>query len=131
MTGWSSVGSAAVVAGGHSGSFAARLGDTTPTSGDSSISQTFTPPAGATQLSLWYKETCPDTVKFDWALATLLDNTTGTSTTVIPKGCQTKPWRLATASVVAGHSYTLTLVNHDDNFPGDATFTLYDDVVIQ
>jgi len=25
---------------------------------------------------------------------------------------------------------TLTLVNHDDNFPVDATYTLYDDVVL-
>jgi hypothetical protein len=35
------------------------------------------------------------------------------------------------ASVTAGHSYTLTLTSHDDNFAGDATYTLYDDVVVQ
>ena len=33
-----------------------------------------------------------------------------------------------TASVTAGHSYTLTLVSHDDNYAGDPTYTLYDDV---
>jgi serine protease len=30
--------------------------------------------------------------------------------------------------VTAGHSYTLTLTSHDDNYPGDPTYTLYDDV---
>jgi len=29
---------------------------------------------------------------------------------------------------VAGHSYTLTLTNHDDNCPIDPTYTLFDDV---
>jgi hypothetical protein len=32
------------------------------------------------------------------------------------------------ATVVAGHSYTLSLISHDDNFASDPTFTLYDDV---
>jgi hypothetical protein len=35
------------------------------------------------------------------------------------------------ASVTAGHSYTLTLTSHDDNYSTDATYTLYDDVVVQ
>jgi hypothetical protein len=32
---------------------------------------------------------------------------------------------------VAGHSYTLTLLNHDDNYPSDPTYTLFDDVTLQ
>ena len=35
-----------------------------------------------------------------------------------------------THAVTAGHSYTLTLVNHDENNPGDATDTRYDDVSV-
>jgi hypothetical protein len=35
------------------------------------------------------------------------------------------------ASLTAGHSYTLTLTNRDDNYPGDPTYTLYDDVATQ
>ena len=31
----------------------------------------------------------------------------------------------------AGHSYTLTLISHDDNYVGDATYTLFDDVITQ
>jgi len=33
--------------------------------------------------------------------------------------------------VTGGHSYMLTLTSHDDNYPSDPTYTLYDDVVIQ
>jgi hypothetical protein len=36
-----------------------------------------------------------------------------------------------TTPVVAGHSYTLTLQSRDDNYPGDPTYTLYDDVTLQ
>ena len=32
------------------------------------------------------------------------------------------------AALTAGHSYTLTLISHDDNYASDPTFTLYDDV---
>ncbi|HEU0025863.1 MAG TPA: hypothetical protein VFQ25_06430, partial [Ktedonobacterales bacterium] len=74
---------------------------------------------------------CPDTVTYDWATATLKDNTTGTTTTVLAKTCtNTGSWASASASVTAGHSYTLTLISHDDNYTGDATYTLYDDVSI-
>jgi serine protease len=35
------------------------------------------------------------------------------------------------APVTAGHVYTLTLVSHDDDYAGDPTYTLYDDVTVQ
>jgi len=34
------------------------------------------------------------------------------------------------SAVTAGHSYTLTLTSHDDNYPGDPSFTEYDDVAL-
>lgn len=34
------------------------------------------------------------------------------------------------AAITAGHSYTLTLTSHDDDYPGDSAYTLYDDVVV-
>ncbi|UXY31982.1 hypothetical protein [Streptomyces sp. HUAS TT20] len=75
--------------------------------------------------------TCPDTVTYDWATATLKDNTTGTTTTVLTKTCvSSSGWVKKTASVTAGHSYTLTLISHDDNYTGDATCTHYDDVTV-
>jgi hypothetical protein len=132
LNGWSTTGSAAAVSSGaHGGTYAAQLGSTSPTT-DNTLAQTFTAPAGSSTLSVWYKVTCPDTVKYDWATATRKDNTTGTTTTVLPKVCVTAgAWTQKTASVTPGHSYTLTLVSHDDNYAGDATYTLYDDVTVQ
>jgi hypothetical protein len=132
LSGWTSAGTTAAVTGGHSGSYAARAGSTSPTSGDSSVAQTFTAPSGSSGLSFWYKVTCPDTLTYDWATATLRDNTTSTTTTVLAKVCVAAgAWTKINASVVAGHSYTLTLTSHDDNYAGDATYTLYDDVSVQ
>jgi serine protease len=34
-------------------------------------------------------------------------------------------------SVTPGHSYTLTLTSHDDNYGADPTYTYFDDVVLQ
>jgi serine protease len=108
------------------------LGSTSPTNGDSSISQTFTAPSGSTRLTFWYANNCPDTVTYDWATATLKDNTLGTTTTILPKICTAvATWTQVSASLTAGHSYTLTLTNRDDNYPGDPTYTLYDDVATQ
>ncbi len=130
LSGWTAAGASetAVSSGCHGGSWCAQLGATSPTNGDSSISQTFTAPSGTTGISLWYKETCPDTITYDWALATLKDNTAGTTATLIAKACTTNAWTNVNGAITAGHSYTLTLTSHDDNYSADPTFTLYDDV---
>ena len=74
---------------------------------------------------------CPDTVAYDWATATLRDNTAGTSTTPLVRTCtNTNAWVQVTAAVTAGHSYTLTLISHDDNYASDPTYTLFDDVTL-
>ncbi|MFH9354971.1 hypothetical protein [Kitasatospora sp. NPDC017646] len=39
-------------------------------------------------------------------------------------------WVQKTATVTAGHSYTLILTSHDDNWTGDATYTKFDDVTL-
>ncbi len=133
LSGWTPSGAAtSVTTTSHSGTYAAMLGSTSPTNGDSSISQTFTAPSGSTRLTFWYANNCPDTVTYDWATATLKDNTLGTTTTILPKICTAvATWTQVSASLTAGHSYTLTLTNRDDNYPGDPTYTLYDDVATQ
>jgi hypothetical protein len=116
----------------HGGAGAARTGSTQPTAGDSTLAQTFTVPDGATTLSFWYLMVCPDTLTYDWATATLRDNTAGTTSTILPKVCTSNPaWTQVTAPVIAGHSVTLTLTSHDDDWAGDATATYYDDVTVQ
>ena len=96
------------------------------------IAQTFTAPAGSSSLTFWYRMSCPDTVTYDWATATLRDNTAGTTATVLAKTCATSStFKSVSAAVTAGHSYTLTLTSHDDNYGADPTYTDYDDVVVQ
>ncbi|HEU5270602.1 MAG TPA: M4 family metallopeptidase, partial [Jatrophihabitans sp.] len=77
LSGWTGTGAASVVSSGaHSGTYAAQLGSSSPST-DSGAAQTFTAPSGSSQLSFWYDVTCPDTVTYDWATATLKDNTAG------------------------------------------------------
>ncbi|MFE2288694.1 putative Ig domain-containing protein [Streptomyces sp. NPDC059443] len=131
LSSWTATGSAsAVAAAAHTGSYGAQLGSTSPST-TSSVSQTFTAPTGSTKVSFAYNVTCPDTVTYDWATATLKDNTTGTTTTVLAKTCTTgRGWQNASGALTAGHSYTLTLTSQDDNYAGDATYTYYDDVTV-
>ncbi|MEV8524271.1 Ig domain-containing protein [Streptomyces sp. NPDC052000] len=131
LSGWTASGSAtASSAAAHSGSYGAMIGSANPTN-TSSIAQTFTAPSGSSTVSFSYNVTCPDTVTYDWATATLKDNTTGTTTTVLAKTCtQGAGWKQASGSLTAGHSYTLTLTSKDDNYAGDATYTYYDDVTV-
>lgn len=117
-----------VSSGCHGGSYCAMAGSTSPTNGDSTFAQTFTVPSGKSQLSLWYKETCPDTVTYDWAVITLKNNSTNTTSTILAKTCATTSWVNKTIAVSAGTSYTLTMTSHDDNYSGDPTYTLFDDV---
>ncbi len=129
FSGWSTTGTTSISTTAHSGSFSGQAGSTSPTNGDSTISQTFTIPSGGSTLSFWYQVHCPDTLQFDWATATLKDNTSNTTTTILARTCNNNAtWVQVTAGVTAGHSYTLTLISHDDNFAGDPTFTLFDDV---
>jgi len=133
FSGWSTTGTAAVnTAAHHSGTYGAQLGINTPTT-DSTAVQTFTLPSNASTLTFWYANTCPDTVTYDWATATLKDNVTGTTTTILAKTCTaTAVWTQVNTNVAsnAGHSVTLTLANHDDNYAGDPTFTYFDDVSV-
>jgi hypothetical protein len=129
---WKTAGAATaiVTSGTHGGKDAARLGKSTPTSGNSSITQTFT--AHGTHLTFWYNGHCPDTVADSWATATLTDNSAHSSVTVLPKTCTAQAgWHQVSRTVIAGHSYTLKVVSHDDNdvTQGDGNATLVDDVV--
>ena len=130
LTGWTSTGATSISTSSHSGTYAAQVGSTSPFNGDSTIAQTFIAPTPTGPLTFWYQIHCPDTITYDWASASLTDNTAGTTTTLLANTCSnTGVWVQSTAaSLVAGHSYTLTLLNHDDNYPSDPTYTLFDDV---
>ncbi|GAC1439856.1 MAG: hypothetical protein NVSMB51_18340 [Solirubrobacteraceae bacterium] len=133
LSGWTAAGAlqGVTTSAPHTGAYAALLGGAVPTSGDSTIAQTFTAPVGSSSLSFYYAVNCPDSVRYDWATARLKDNATGTIKTLLAKTCNTSStWTKVSAAVTAGHSYTLTLVSHDDNYAGDPTSTKWDDVVV-
>ena len=131
LTSWTSTGLTSVSTTAHTGTKSAMVGSASPST-DSSVAQTFTAPSGAGALSFWFQVVCPDTVQYDWATATLKDNTAATSTILLSDTCsKTGTWaQVTSAALTAGHSYTLTLANHDDNYSADPTYTLYDDVVL-
>lgn len=131
FSGWSTSGPSTTIvsSGAHSGNYAAMAGSTSETSGDSDIIQTFTAAPGDTTLSFWYNVTCADSVAHDWATATLTDNTSGTTNTPLAPTCvPNSGWLQVMTAIMAGHSYTLTLTNHDDGCCTDPTYTLFDDV---
>jgi hypothetical protein len=131
LDGWTAAGTTSVATTAHAGGYAAQVGAATATSGDSTVAQRFTAPSAGGQLAFWYAVHCDDTVRYDWAQATLTDHTTGTTTTVLPKTCTNSgAWVQATSALVGDHSYTLTLISHDDGYPGDPTYVLYDDVTL-
>jgi len=131
LSGWTLVGAGgAGIFAGHTGFYSGQVGSIFP-SGASSIAQTFTVPAGKSLLTFWYEPNCPDVVQHDWASATLRDNSTNATTTLLQPTCTNNGvWVQISAAVVAGRSYTLTLSNRDDGVSGDPTYTYYDDVAL-
>ncbi|WP_354643749.1 alkaline phosphatase family protein [Kitasatospora camelliae] len=131
FNGWTRTGTTAVADVPHSGAYSGATGATTPTNGDSVLSQTFTAPPGASKLTIWWKGDCRDTVKYAWATVVVKHNTSGTTATPLPRTCIANGgWQQVTDTLTPGHSYTVQLVNHDDNYPGDPSITWFDDLTV-
>lgn len=112
------------------GTYSMRLGDGDKST-DNSATQTFVAPAGGGTLSFWYWNKCDDIVANDWARATLEDLTAGGIATILAKTCNDAGWQQVTATLIGGHSYKLTLENHDNNhFNSDGSNTYYDEVTV-
>jgi hypothetical protein len=132
LSGWTSSGVVTAVTKDHphSGKYAALLGyPDDPHKGESSIRQSFTAARNHRRLSFWYNVNCIDREKYDWASASLKDDTTGTTRTVLPKTCTfDNIWQRVSVPVVGGHTYTLTLTSYDDGYFGDPASAKFDDV---
>jgi serine protease len=137
FAGWTISGPApSVVSSGQlSGSYAAEGGSESGSDGSSNIAQTFTAGSGDNGVAFWYNVTCQSFNTGDGASATLTDNTTGTTSTMLSPACPITSgdagWTQVTAPLTPGHSYTLTLTSTDTSgstyFP---TYTLFDDVSV-
>jgi hypothetical protein len=128
LTGWTRVGASTTTNAAHSGVLAARVGAPTPTL-TATLAQAFTAPYGATQLHVWYRQACNDTLKHDWATVTLKDVVLVTTRVMLAKTCTNNGlWTEVTAPIQAGRRYRLTLLNHDNKVVGTASSTAFDDI---
>jgi len=119
--------------GAHTGTYAAKLGSSTPYNGDSWMQQTVTVPSAGGTLTFWYQPHCTDTITYDWERMEIR-NTSGTTLATVLNVCSNSGvWTLVTYSMNtwAGQTVVLWFNNHDDNYPSDPTYTLVDDVALQ
>ncbi len=133
LNGWTTSGTTAAASPGHSGTFSARLGSTVATNGDSAIQQTVTVPSGAT-LSFWYQPHCTTSLpSTDREQMQVRKPAGAVLATVLDTCANSTVWTHATLnmSAFAGQVVVLWLNNHDDNLPGAATYTLFDDVSLR
>lgn len=132
LGGWTTAGASIGVGAGRTGTYAARLGTTTATNGDSTMFQTVAVPANAT-LSFWYQPHCPDTVAHDQEQAQIRNASGAVLVTVLNTCSNSGVWTHAVRnlSAFAGQSIVLWFNNHDDNVAADPTYTLFDDVSVR
>ena len=132
LNGWTASGTTAAASPGHSGTFSAQLGSTVATNGDSAMQQTVTVPAGAT-LSFWYQPHCTSLPTTDREQMQVRSTVGAVLATVLDTCANSTVWTHAThdMSAFVGQSVVLWFNNHDDNLPGAATYTLFDDVSLR
>jgi hypothetical protein len=131
FSGWTTSGaSETIVPGGHGGSYAAQLGSSSPTNGNSTMSQTITVPAAGATLTFWYQPHCPDTLAFDQEQMQVRSTGGSTLANVLNVCSNSGAWTQVTRSLNtwAGTTIVLWFNSRDDNRPRDPTYTLFDDI---
>lgn len=129
LTGWSTSGSVSnSPTSRHGGSL---NGGARSRNGDSILRQTIVVPAGKTTLSMYWLGLCHDTVSHAWATIVIEHNTSGKTSTPLPRTCVPRgPWKKVTQKVTPGHSYTISLISHDDGVKATPNNTYFDDVAL-
>jgi hypothetical protein len=134
LSGWTPSGVVApqVVTSAHSGSYAAQLGASSAYNGDSTLTQTVTIPSGSSQLTFWYQPHCPDTIAYDQIQLQIRSTAGSTLATPLDVCSNSGAWTQVTydTSSLAGQTVVLWLSTHDDGYPTDPTYALYDDVAV-
>jgi len=131
FNGWTTAGTTGMGPG-HPGKFSARLGATSPTNGDSTMSQAVTVPSGA-NLSFWYQPHCPDIVAHDQEQMQVRSQAGAILASVLDTCSNSGVWTHVARdlSAFSGQSVVLWFNNHDDNVAADPTYTLVDDVSVR
>jgi serine protease len=130
---WTTSGaSETIVSPGHTGNYAAMLGSTSATNGDSTMQQTIAVPASGGTLSFWYQPNCPDSITFDQEQMEILSTTGAVLATPLNVCANTGVWTHVTQDLTpwAGTAVVLWFNSHDDFWPTDPTYTLFDDVSV-
>jgi hypothetical protein len=133
LSGWGGVAPTQISNDAHSGSFSAQIGSTGPFSGTATLTQQIHVPAtGKTTLTFFYNPHCDDTIRFDWQQAQIRD-TKGKRLKNIFNICSNAgTWKQSTTDLTPfkGEDIVIFFGDHDDNFPGDPTYMLIDDVAV-
>jgi hypothetical protein len=117
----------------HTGAYSAQLGSTSPFNGNSILQQTVVVPSGSPALTFWYQPHCPDTLTYD-QIQMQIRSTAGANLATVLNVCSNSgAWTQVSYSMAAfaGQTVVLWLNVHDDNWPTDPTWALFDDVVLK
>ena len=119
--------------GAHTGTYSAKLGSSVPFNGDSILQQTITVPSAGGTLVFWYNPHCPDTIQYDQQQAQIRSTGGSILATVMNVCSNSAVWTQVSYSLNpwAGQTVVLWFNAHDDNYPSDPTYTLFDDVSLQ
>jgi hypothetical protein len=122
--------SPAVSATPHTGTWSAQLGSPTEFDGNSTLSQIVVVPGGTSTLTVWYQPHCSDTIEYDQIQVQI--RTTGGTLLGTPLNvcADSSTWTKATFSMNAyqGQTVVVRLNVHDDGYPDDPTYALFDDI---
>src|SRR5439155_10691507 len=135
LSGWTPSGVVApqpVTPASHSGAYSAQLGSSSAYNGNSTLSQTVTIPTGNSRLTFWYQPHCPDTLTYD-QIQMQIRNTSGATLATALNVCNNLgAWTQVAwdTSQWAGQTVVLWFNVHDDNYPTDPTYALFDDVAV-
>ncbi len=132
LTGWSASGNylPRVVTSAHSGSYAAQIGSTAASKGNSTLTQKVKVPSGSPVLTFWYQPRCKDTLKND-QIQMQIRSTAGSKLATVLNVCSNSgTWTKVTYSVSKWRGQTIVLWfnDHDDGGATDPTYFLLDDV---
>jgi hypothetical protein len=116
----------------HSGSYSARIGSTSPVTGNSTLTQTVTIPSGTSTLRFWYQPHCTDTLTYDQIQMQVRSTSGATLATVMNVCSNSGVWTQVTFNMTpyAGQTVVLWFNDHDDGYPTDPTYFLLDDVTL-
>ena len=132
LASWTTSGAVAPTFQAYSGSYAAEIGNPTPTAAQTSVlTQTLVlPSCGRPRLTLRYKSTCGSTT-LDKELVTVT-NTAGTVLTTVLNRCRTVGWTELVKDLYAyrGQTVNLRFEVQDDGNPTKPTLLSVDNIVV-